>query len=322
MITEKNYIKVIFITMLIFTLLIYPFSYLFNSRVVFLEDLGASWYFWKTPEFNLINLISVWILFIGHLFGNFYLIWQIQKNKIRKFSKYHIKMYYLNTIFIALHFLQTASTFDGLAKYLPIWTSQGSVIILLIIMLVMLSPIRGFIVNKKIKGSLINPLYKFHGFLFVFAIILTFWYHPIYFTWGHLLGFIYIFILMSQFMLVKLKQHMNIKWLSLIETFVFFHSITIAILVQQSRNWEIFAFGFGTIFMLTTIYGLIKNQKLIKILQIIYFSIYIIYSIVAIFLNINKLFDFLQIIFIPLILYLFGFILILLLQFRSNYKSK
>lgn len=322
MINKKNYFKILFLTMLVFSLLLYPFSMIFNSHIKFSPDRGPSWYLWKTTHWDWVNVICVWSLFIIHFIGNIYLIIKIQRFKPRGFNNFHVKLYFFNVIFIILHYVQTALNFDGLAKYIPIWTSQGSVIVLLVVMLVMLSPLRGFIFGKKINSSIVKPLYPIHGFFFVFAITLTFWYHPLYFTFGHLLGFIYIFILMAQYMMVTLKPHTNIKWLSLIETFVFIHAIVIAVVVQKSANWEIFAFGFATIFMFSTIYGLIKNKNLIIKLQIGFGLIYITYYIITIILGMNKLFDLVQIIFIPLTEYGFALLLILILSFLTPLITK
>ena len=37
---------------------------------------------------------------------------------------------------------------------------------------------------------------KYHGYYFAWAIIYTFWYHPMEITGGHLLGFFYMFLLL------------------------------------------------------------------------------------------------------------------------------
>ena len=40
-----------------------------------------------------------------------------------------------------------------------------------------------------------RTLRQYHGYYFSWAIIYTFWYHPIELTPGHLLGFFYMFLL-------------------------------------------------------------------------------------------------------------------------------
>lgn len=43
---------------------------------------------------------------------------------------------------------------------------------------------------------------RYHGYLFSWALIYTFWYHPMKNTFGHLASFFYMFALLSQSVLL------------------------------------------------------------------------------------------------------------------------
>src|SRR6185503_9106697 len=102
-----------------------------------------------------------------------------------------------NAFFIGLHFVQTHIWYDGLAQDVSIFSSQGSVIVLLVWVLLMENPRRGLFFGKKVKFSetVIRFARKYHGYFFAWAAVYTFWYHPMVSTPGHLVGFMYMFML-------------------------------------------------------------------------------------------------------------------------------
>jgi hypothetical protein len=55
----------------------------------------------------------------------------------------------MNAFFIALHFLQTHIWYDGLAQDVSVWSSQVSVIIMLVWILLMENSRRGLFFGKK-----------------------------------------------------------------------------------------------------------------------------------------------------------------------------
>jgi hypothetical protein len=95
----------------------------------------------------------------------------------------------------------------------------------------------------------------YHGYFFSWAIIYTFWYHPTEGTLGHLLGFFYMFMLFVQSSLVFNRAHLNKWWTLLLEVFVLFHGVAVAVF-QGNALWPMFAFGFGAMFFLVQMYGL------------------------------------------------------------------
>ena len=130
-----------------------------------------------------------------------------------------------------LHLGQTHLWYDGLAQDVPIWTSQGSVIVMLVLMLVMLTPRRGFILGKVISlptGGM-KFLYAVHGIFISWALIYTFWFHPMEGTYGLLSGFFYMYLLFIQMSLFRTKIHLSMKWLILLETMVALHGTLISV---------------------------------------------------------------------------------------------
>ena len=59
-----------------------------------------------------------------------------------------------NAGFILLHILQTRIWYDGLAQNVSIWSSQGSVVLMLVLILLMENQRRGLFFGKKEKISL------------------------------------------------------------------------------------------------------------------------------------------------------------------------
>jgi hypothetical protein len=96
---------------------------------------------------------------------------------------------------------------------------------------------------------------KYHGFIFSWGIIYTFWYHPMEATQGHLLGFFYTFLLMLQGSLFFTRIHLNRWWSLSMETLVLIHGVLVAV-TQPSNMWPMFGFGFAGVLVLTQMHGL------------------------------------------------------------------
>lgn len=133
---------------------------------------------------------------------------------------------------------------------------------------------RGFILmwpNPRSKGKVANALRlhpgpiklirKYHGYIFAWSSIYTFWYHPMENTWGHTLGFFHTAIVLLQGSLAFTKIHLNRYWRLLNECWVFIHATVIAIqtgnpnYTSKSDMWPIFTFGFGFVFAFTQIFS-------------------------------------------------------------------
>ena len=119
------------------------------------------------------------------------------------------------------------------------------------------NPRRGLFFGKKIgfPRRLTEAARRYHGYYFAWAIIYTFWYHPMEATSGHLIGFLYMFLLMLQGSLLFTRAHVNRWWTLVLEVAVLAHGTLVAIM-QGEGMWPMFAFGFGGIFVITQMHGL------------------------------------------------------------------
>jgi len=244
---------------LAFTALIAWAGYRLDS-IPLLPDQGASWYFWKLPNPTFWSRASVWGLYLAHQLASFGLIYFAQK-RVGKYTdglhKVNIVALGANALFILLHFAQTHLWYDGLAQDVSIWSSQGSVIVLLVWILLMENPRRGLFFGKKapISQEIIRFARKYHGYFFAWAVVYTFWFHPMVSTLGHLVGFLYMFLLMLQGSLFFTRAHVNRAWTFVLEFSVLIHGTLVAVM-QGNGIWPMFAFGFGGVFVITQMHGL------------------------------------------------------------------
>ena len=229
-------------------------------QIDFLPDTGVSWYYWQLPEPNFWTRASAWGLYLAHQIAIWTLIYQGRKQKLKYtkgLHKLNIMALAVNAIFIVLHLFQTAIWYDGLAQDVSIFTSQGSVIVMLVAILLMENQRRGLFFGKKVNflKEAGRVMRDYHGYIFSWAIIYTFWYHPIESTPGHLLGLLYTFLLLLQSSLMFTRAHVNKWWTVALELTVLVHGTTVAIF-QGNGIWPMFFFGFASLFIVTQMYGL------------------------------------------------------------------
>lgn len=191
-----------------FTILIWVLNPLLD-RFLLLPDQGPEWYYWKLPERIILSQIIVWLFYFAHQISLWLAIhWakvnlkdrsQINKEKL---TKYNNMALLINVAFIFLHLVQTHIWFDGLAQDVPIWSSQYSVIIMLSVILVIENPRRGIFVGRKVGRPFSPQVSGFfrrnHPYLFSWAIVYTFWFHPMDGDIQLIFGFLYMFLLFSQ----------------------------------------------------------------------------------------------------------------------------
>lgn len=220
-------------------------------------------YPWRLAEPTAAARLTAWGLYLLHNILAWGIIYLAQRQK-PKFGDglrwFNIAMLAVNVIFVILHIVQTQLFYDGLAQSVPELTALGSVALMLIVILILETPRRGLILGKKVKFSqrFLQIVRHYHGYLFSWAAIYTFWYHPTEGTWGHLMGFFYMFLLFTQSALMFNRTHLNRYWTFLLEAFVLVHGTTVAVL-QGNDMWPMFAFGFGAMIVLTQMYGLGLN---------------------------------------------------------------
>lgn len=222
----------------------------------------AFWYPWVTAAPTAWTRISVWGLYTAHQLTVWWLIRLAQVRNdgySNSLSRINILALITNAVFITLHFIQTHVFYDGLALDVPEQSSQWSVILLLVIVLLMENQRRGLFFGRKVGGSMMaesaRALRKYHGYYFAWAIIYTFWYHPMVSTPGHLLGFLYMFLLMLQGSLFFTRVHVNRWWMLTQEVLVLIHG-TIVALSNAPDFWQMFCFGFAGLFIVTQMHGL------------------------------------------------------------------
>jgi len=255
------------------------------SQIELLPDAGFAWYYWKLPEQTLGGQLSAWSLYLAHQAFFWGLIWWATQN--RKILRDRNRMHAVNWIglagtglFVGLHYLQTAVWYDGLAQDTSVFSSQVSVILLLVIVLIMEAPRRGLFFGHggKWMSGLRPMLIKYHGYYFAWAITYTFWFHPMETTAGHLLGFFYTILLMLQGAFVFTRVHTNRWWTMVLEASVVIHGVTVALVAGQ-EIWPMFLFGFLAIFIVTQMHGL-GLGRMSKALLIVAFviAVLVVYS--------------------------------------------
>jgi hypothetical protein len=248
------------------------FSFIFTAIIYFLgqrlsvfpklPDSGVDWYYWRLPAYNTMARVTAWGFYALHQVSLWACIYYAQTRVKRYTAGLHpINMVALgvNVLFTVLHLLQTHVWYGALAEDVSIFSSQGSVILLLVWVLLMENSRRGLFFGKKlpIGKSIIAAAKKYHGYVFSWAIIYTFWYHPMETTFGHLIGFVYTFLLMVQGSLFFTRTHVNKWWMLVQEVTVLFHGATVAYLQAGVTGfWPMFAFGFAAIFIITQMHGL------------------------------------------------------------------
>jgi len=228
--------------------------------VDFAPDTGASHYYWKLPDPSSPTRLSAWTSYLSHQLLVWFLIWKAQRSRLGYTSGLHrLNVVALagNAMFAVWHLFQTRIWYDGLAQDVSIWSSQWSVIIMLVLILHMENQRRGVFFGRRIRfltetGRVVR---KYHGYVFSWAIVYTFWFHPMENTSGHLLGFFYMFMLMAQGSLFFTRAHVDRRWTFALEILVLFHGTLVAI-NQGKGMWPMFFFGFAGLFIVTQMHGL------------------------------------------------------------------
>ena len=250
-----------------------------------LPDQGSSWYYWKLPTREFWGMVIVWIFYLGHQFSIWVAIYLGQRN-LRKFRslalwglpKYCVVALVINLVFIFLHLLQTHLWFDGLAQDVPIMTSQGSVIIMLAILLILENPRRGLLLGLKAGRPFTARVTDFfkrsHPYIFAWALVYTFWFHPMATDPQLLSGFFYMFLLFTQVTLAWTPAHFKKWWIVLLESYVTVHAVIVAVFntsfFDSPVMWPMFLSGFAFMFVFTYLYAFKVNRAIYWIVTAVY----------------------------------------------------
>jgi hypothetical protein len=230
------------------------------ATIQHLPDTGASWYYWQLPQQTVVGQVTAWGFYAAHQMIIWGLIFAAQRQRAKYTTSLHwfnVAALAANAFFILLHVVQTHVWYDGLAQDVSIWSSQGSVILLLVMILLMENPRRGLFFGKRapLSKRAVQFSRKYHGYIFAWAVIYTFWYHPTEATSGHLVGFFYTFLLMLQGSLFFTRIHLNKYWTFTNEALVLAHGTLVAVM-NANNLWPMFGFGFAGILVVTQLYGL------------------------------------------------------------------
>lgn len=204
--------------------------------------------------------VSAWIGYSLHNLSAWFVIWAAKQFHTKKYVGWswpNYAMLGVHLVFALLHIVQTNVWYDGLARDVPEITSLGSVALMLMVIIALENPRRGFVLGKTVSFPklMVETIKKFHGYFFTWALVYTFWYHPTEPTSGHLWGFFYLYLLLWQSVLVFAPLHFNRKWTTALELLVLPHSVMVAI--EQKKGYTpMFVFGFLAVFVLTQMYGL------------------------------------------------------------------
>ncbi|MHA2408356.1 MAG: hypothetical protein ACXACA_08305 [Candidatus Ranarchaeia archaeon] len=250
-----------------------------------LPDQGAAWYYWKLPSREFVNMLIVWSFYLAHQFSIWGSIYWAQKNltafktrPTKGLTRYNWATLLINAFFIVLHLVQTHIWFDGLAQDVPIITSQGSVIVMLVMILIIEHP-------------------------------------PMAYDPQLLTGFFYMFLLFTQASLAYTVIHVDRRWVVLLESFVGVHAFIVAVYNTLQHNsidmWAMFASGFAFMFVFTYLYAFKLKKEVRYSAMIVYFAALAWVYLPATLLGYGRPLDFLlriEFLWIPIILYLLAIV--------------
>ncbi len=231
----------------------------YSADIVFPPDKGFAWYEWRRPDPDFWSRLTSWGGYVLHQVSLWALIYAAQRERPRYTKGLHpinVIAIAVNVLFVLLHILQTRIWYDGLAQDTSVFSSQASVVLLLVMVLIMENRRRGLVFGKPapLARPVVDTLRRYHGYYFAWAIVYTFWFHPIELNAGHMLGNLYILMLLLQGSLFFTRSHTNRYWTLSLELMVLVHGAMVAYLSDQQAA-SMFIFGFLSIFVITQMHG-------------------------------------------------------------------
>ena len=106
---------------------------------------------------------------------------------------------------------------------------------------------RGIIFGYSLQSEtfvlLTNITRRFHGYVFVWGILLDFWYHLVEADGAHLSGFFITLLFIIQGCLMFTTPHLNVLWRNILEFSVIFHALVVEIPKTHRDSWKMFLSG-------------------------------------------------------------------------------
>jgi hypothetical protein len=236
----------------------------YSDGIDFIPDHGDWWYYWQLPDATVWTRLAVWVPYSLHQIAIWFLIAYAQRARPRYvFGLHQFNLWALgvNAFFVLLHIAQTKWTYDGLAQDVHEASSMGSVTLMLFLILLMENRRRGLFFGQPVKAlyGVGDAVRRYHGYYFSWAILYTFWYHPVEITSGHLAGFAYMSLLILQSSLFFTRYHTNRWWTLFLEGLFIIHGSIVAYYLMNTGvgpTWSYFLFGGISSFLIIQMHGL------------------------------------------------------------------
>ncbi len=223
-------------------------------------------YRWISLHPSTAGRITAWAGYTAHQLGLWACIYIAQRQRLAygaPLRPINWTALGINGAGVLLHYLHTKRYYDGLAADVPEGTALGSVAFMLMLTIVLETPRRGLAFGSRRVGlpkELIQLVRRYHGYLFSWAVIYTFWYHPMEPRTGHVMGFFHTLLLLIQASLPFTRAHLDRRWTVVLELMVLPHAVTTAVM-NRNRLAPMFAFGFSGMALIAQMHGLGLSQR-------------------------------------------------------------
>lgn len=268
-------------------------------------DEGSWFYAWQLAHPTFLSRFTAWTFYGLHQVSTWVLVALAMREKAHadRVSRINVAFFAVNLGFSLLHILQTQLWYDGLAQDVPIWSSQYSVIVMLVLILFLMIPRRGIFLGLKVRlpDRALAFVQRWHGLYISWALVYTFWFHPTEGVPAILTGFFYMFLLFTQMSVANTRAHFVVGWITVLELLVGLHGPAIA-LINTNNGWPMFLFGFLFLFVFTQQFGF-KLHWAVRALIFLAYAAGAVYVYGFLFAEEKGLRSLYQIIFIPLALY-------------------
>ena len=127
------------------------------------------------------------------------------------------------------------------------------------------------------RPEVVKTMMTSHQVIFSWALVYTFWFHPMDSSPALLSGFFFMGLLFIQMVLAYTRMHLNKWWLLIVESYVAVHATIVAIAqwldFGSNPMWQMFLLGFLAMLIFTYIHGLgLKNGQWLLLISYSWFS--------------------------------------------------